>query len=553
MQDQNKNREEDAFQLFEETFYEIEYDSCPMPGVGRYVLKSQKLKEPERDEVREIFNQMRNIARENRSYRFNSTRFYDKRVQEENSRIFYKQGIFMADFIDEYDKVTPYSSYFPDYQTMGYEQLRTYFTWRTKVKQGDIENISLSYAFLYLYELIGNIGVENPEDGVERIVSFWNVFRVYDQSIDKYVLKWLKDYHIYYELPWSFQEFIEKNGLEDYYPNLDNTRTRFKLYVSISKYDIRKSSFYTENENLVEKCFDFVTDRLMCIFKEAHIDFEDYIFQPVKNSSVWTPFQSALFYPVLAQRDRRVVLSEKEIYTCSTGKWIFSSTITTGSGKQLVGYCLKQMESTLRRLTGYRHKLTAGKNMMGDLTTEELDRKGIDLEKAVTEAVEEFYREATKTVVKVDAEALDKIRREAFVTQEKLTVPEEDIFSYAKLYSPAEMIQKQSEKDDPEQSQKQDWNQNSGNESYHSGGIQDDIWEELWSALTQTEQEALMLALSGEGDIRKFADEHGVMFEVLLDGINEKAVDTTGDGILDEEFTVYDDYSDQIKDMVSRI
>ena len=26
-----------------ESYYEIEYDSCPMPGVGKFVLKSQKI------------------------------------------------------------------------------------------------------------------------------------------------------------------------------------------------------------------------------------------------------------------------------------------------------------------------------------------------------------------------------------------------------------------------------------------------------------------------------------------------------------------------------
>jgi len=41
-------------------FYEIEYDSSPYPGVGKFVLKPQpqKIGEPEKDEIRELFGQM---------------------------------------------------------------------------------------------------------------------------------------------------------------------------------------------------------------------------------------------------------------------------------------------------------------------------------------------------------------------------------------------------------------------------------------------------------------------------------------------------------------
>ena len=96
---------------------------------------------------------------------------------------------------------------------MGYGQLRTYFTWRTKVRQGDILQTSLSYVFLYLYELLNNIGVESPQEGMERLMLLWDAYRVYDESIDKYVLRWLKDYHIYYELPWSFRDFVQRHNL----------------------------------------------------------------------------------------------------------------------------------------------------------------------------------------------------------------------------------------------------------------------------------------------------------------------------------------------------
>ncbi|MCI9144473.1 MAG: hypothetical protein HFH87_17945, partial [Lachnospiraceae bacterium] len=77
-----------------------------------------------------------------------------------------------------------------------------------------------------------------------------------------------------------------------------------------------------------------------------------------------------------------------------------------------------------------------------------------------------------------------------------------------------------------------------------------DIWVQLRQNLTETELQALSMALTGEGDLRRLADEQGIMPEVLIDGINEKAVDYTGDSILDDEASVYEDYREQVKEMV---
>ena len=84
----------------EDVFYEIEYDSSPFPGVGKYVMKSQKIEEPQRDEIRDLFSRMREIARKNRSYSYQNSRFHDNRVRLEDSKIFYEQGMFMKDFED---------------------------------------------------------------------------------------------------------------------------------------------------------------------------------------------------------------------------------------------------------------------------------------------------------------------------------------------------------------------------------------------------------------------------------------------------------------------
>lgn len=553
------DKEYDAFKIFEEIqtskeeeaaltssqaedmYYEIEYDSCPMPGVGRFVLKSQKIEAPARDEIRDIFNQMRDIGRERRTFTLNQSKFYDKRVQQENSQVFYEQGLFMKDFEDKYPKSVPYNAYFPCYQMMGYEQLRTYFTWRTEVRKGVVQDTSLSYAFLYIYELLNNIGVANPKDGLDRLMFFWKEFRTFNRTIDKYMPEWLKDYHIYYELPQSFKAFTDQYGLGAYYHKLVDPEDNFELLCSISKYDIRKSAFYTdERTKLIQDCFDFTLGRIKHIFEENAICFEEAIFQPVKNMTVWTPFKGALFYPWLRQQDRKVVLSEKEIYICTQNRFTFNTTLTTESGRQLLGYIMKQMEAVLRRKTKYKYKLTAGIAAVDRVLLARLDYLGISLEKVIADAVEEFYREATKTVVRVDVAALAKIRQEALLTQERLIVPESEepgvaVSIGAGTFKPAVEVMSSSQP---------------AKEAAAAETSMSDSWGELRSILSEVERQALSMALQGEADIKGFADSCGVMLEVLLDGINEKAMDLVGDSLLDDEFTIYDDYMEQVKRMV---
>ncbi len=538
-----KSREWEPVEM-DDSFYEIEYDSCPLPGVGKFVLRSQKLEAPVRDPVRERFDRMRDIARKNQYLYYENSRFYDQKIRQENSRIFYEQGRFMEEFEDHYEKEVPFSAYFPSYQAMGYDQLRTYFTWRTKVRQGEIEDTSISYIFLYLYELLNQIGVRDEEEGADKLLELWLVMRQRQGAIGKYVLRWLKDYHIYYELPWSFKEFIDRNGLEAYYPELTDPEDNFELLCSISKYDVRKSVFYKEGqEKLIRDCFQFTLRRLKQVFEDKGIDLEAMIFQPAKNMPQWTPFKEALFCPVRRQRDRRVVLSEKEIYLCSGNNWTFSTRLTTESGKRLVGYIMKQMESVLRKALHYKYKLSSGS--LSGPEEEVLRQAGIDLEAEVKAATLEFYRESTKTVVSVDPDRLRQIRQEALQTQERLLVPEEEA---AGGFERQPELKKPGAELPPEMQEKP--GEASDVETERESGLEDP-WTELKNALTEVERQALGILWRGGSDIRQFADSHGIMLEVLAEGINEKAMDHVGDGLLDGELAVYEDYAEQIEEILS--
>ena len=116
------------------------------------------------------------------------------------AELFYRQGLLMADFEDDCPYRGTFKSYFPTYNAMSDRQLRGYFTWRARVRRGDVQETSASFAFVYLYELICGIGVENPREGFDKIRDFWYAYRIFEPGLDRFARVWLQDYAVYHDL-----------------------------------------------------------------------------------------------------------------------------------------------------------------------------------------------------------------------------------------------------------------------------------------------------------------------------------------------------------------
>ena len=116
------------------------------------------------------------------------------------AELFYRQGLLMADFEDDCPYNGTFKSYFPTYNAMSDRQLRGYFTWRAQVRRGTVEETSTSFAFLYLYELICGIGVDDPLDGFNKIKAFWDAYRAFEPGIDRFACVWLQDYAVFHGL-----------------------------------------------------------------------------------------------------------------------------------------------------------------------------------------------------------------------------------------------------------------------------------------------------------------------------------------------------------------
>jgi hypothetical protein len=93
-----------------------------------------------------------NRERISRMLRIKSTRpSYMKYNRSKDEELFYRQAKFMQDYQDDYPKSVMFNISQPVYADMSIEQLRCYFTWRTKTRNAVIEKTQNAYVFLYAF------------------------------------------------------------------------------------------------------------------------------------------------------------------------------------------------------------------------------------------------------------------------------------------------------------------------------------------------------------------------------------------------------------------
>ena len=528
-------------------------------GLSGIAAQTERLPERELDPIREKFQEMRRLSSQ-------------RPFARNDAELFYRQAKFMEDFNDDYSEKLGIKMYYPFYQNMGYENLRTYFTWRTKARNGELTPTSTSYIFLYIYELLSGVGVADPSDGLMKLLELWNVYAEDNSAIAKYLPVWFKDYFIFYELPYSFFEFVEIHGLEKYYGVTlllrGNVEKRTQLLRDISGYDVSKSKFIGDgNEELFSGCLRAIIDAIDEFCRQKTLSFEDLIVYSTSKKAVWTPFKNAFFGSDVAQAEREVEMSKYERYHCKNGVWSANLPIYFSSQKDFVGYLLKKTESALRNAAGYKYKLVAEmkSGSRGFMELSRMSVKKAELDKIIERATLRFYKESTRTVVVVDHKNLSRIREEALETQEQLIVEDDNgnrtaNDDYSQTSQPTSI-----KANSPEPRESQNITQApvgdelarpdlppatdppiAATESEPENG-----WAALKSALTRVELKALSIALQDSENVKAFADENGIMLEVLADGINEKATDHIGDGILEvtDSVLVYEEYIGEVEKM----
>ncbi len=364
------------------------------------------------------------------------------------AELFYRQGTFMADFEDDCPYPGTFNSYFPTYNAMSDRQLRGYFTWRTCVRRGEIEKSCLSFAYVYLYELICGIGVTDPMDGFRKLESFWQAYRVFSPEIDRHARTWLQDYVVYNELPpqlleahktlafdralvaltraeelacarlASSQRGRRKKG-SSALPLPGGTAAEQRLFDALdtlSTYHLTGSRLYkSEPEALRHVCCAVFVRMSEHYRKQRKYSLTESLFGG-QFELAYTMFGSAVFFESERHPDADYELDEIHRYRCRNGAWSCERYQGNRSRNAKLGQAMRAADRLLREGLGFDHPLKEQGKLPKYL------QGFIEEEVAAWLAWSAAHASAC---VEIDLSQLAGIRRAAASTRESLLIDEE--------------------------------------------------------------------------------------------------------------------------------
>lgn len=461
--------------------------------------------------------------------------------------LFYRQGKLMESFEDDFDYHGQFVRYFPTYQAMNDFQLRGYFSWRTKARRGEIRETSLSFVFVYFYELLNGIGVSTAREGFDAIQSFWTAYREIDKSIDRYARLWIRDYVVYYGLERELLEEISQWGSDRLIQVLDRPAeadedTLFSAVEALSTYRFDRSRFYRKYPEEVKTVVCGVLRKLTEYYeKHRKRSLCEKLFGR-GGSYPYLMFQSAVFFDRMQYQSYEYQVSGLRKFTCRNGKWRCQSAFSGAGPSKELGALLKTIEAMLREAYEFPSPLKPA--ISTKLVLEMIEK---EIEKLLEE--KRRYVPPVLPKVEIDLSRLEGIREAALLTQEKL-LTEEEQFSEKKEVFREETAAQQgleprraglvAESYVKEYQFTEKVNESAENALEDSG------------LLSPVEKEFLSLLLKGES-VSPLLKREKLMLSLLADQINEKLFDHFGDTVLifdGEEAALIEDYEEELKGMV---
>lgn len=281
-----------------------------------------------------------------------------------------RQGEFLAELTDSYEHRAFCGMQRPIYGAMSNSQLRTFITWRTKARQGVFEVTDEPYVMLYCYELLNKIGVMSSADAFSRLMDVAEHCGGFAPEVKKLMPRWLKDFYAFNDITQQYPDISRclktSGGLFDDEAALlrRDYCGRLGYLAEHSAYDIKGSVFVSEEtEELLDGAVGAVLSALDGWLGERGLSLFELICGKLKKQYGWEPFLGA--YVNLDRMDgfREVRINEVERYCMKRGEPALEC-FESAPYRGFIGYVLKRAEAVLRRMTGYRHKLTPNENML---------------------------------------------------------------------------------------------------------------------------------------------------------------------------------------------
>lgn len=428
--------------------------------------------------------------------------------------LFYTQGKFMEDYEDDFTYTEDLVKYYPCYRDLSTEQLRGYFSWRTKVRKNIIEKAPLPFVYIYIYELVNCIGYDSPLDCYNTLKEFLDKYSMIDASIKKYTDTWLLDFIVYYDLDPALANELEDIKYDYFLLTLIHWEEKepseiFNAISELSSYQIKKSLIYISNskdiEAIIVRCFI----SLSRFFKEKR---KNSLFYKMFGNMVecsYHMFSSAIFYDRNSLRNCEYTINEIHSYTCKSGKWQCKKYYGNRGRNGHLGDLIKAIDSLVREHIDFKHKISFSG----------ISKSSVKL---IIAEIEKYYAEKQRkeaVKIEINLSKLGDIRRSSDIIREKLIVEEDH---------EEEVIETITETN------------------------QTDVIDD--TPLDRDEYIFMQALLYGR-DYKKAASEHGKMVSILADSINEKLFDSFGDTVIEfsgDTPVIIEDYSDELKTMICK-
>lgn len=470
------------------------------------------------------------------------------------ARLFFEQAKLLEDFEDHAPFVGQFISYYPTYRSMNDRQLRGYFTWRGNVRRGQIEDVSTSFAYVYIYELLMGVGAEPGAKAFEALETFYRAYRAFDQaSMDRNVRPWLVDYVVDHGLdpklaePYtdaahdkaiSLLEGIDRAAVLSAPPKGSRRapldfgtlgEEAVKLADSVdalSTYHLKDSRLYKENPDDLAVVLLAVFIRLSRHYARTHN-------QGLVETLFGTRFPlrhlmygSAIHYEPAPHPDCVFELSATRRYICKNGSWACDGYHDGGAKSAKLGDLARAVDRQLRAAIDFPAQLK-------DHAEPKYLVKMIDAEVADYLAYKEAHR---PVVVDIDFSKLAQIRAAASVTQEALLVDEE------REDAPQAEGPETSAVSEPPTSAEPEPITPPAASGDDQQGVRNDAF-----GLTEDERALVEALLAGRP-----APDAKTSADLLVDAINEKLFDLVGDTAV--EFgaggapELIEDYADDVRE-----
>lgn len=432
--------------------------------------------------------------------------------------------------------LVPLKSYWPTYGHMTGTQSRWYFYWRNEVRQGRYPKTDLSYIFLHVYELINGVGWQDPYDGYTQLSQIWEAYRENYKRLDQYLGGWIADFSFVHHLDVPLSLIVARSrGLAGDLAELELERgltvspeqLTFTVLTAMSDYDISKSKFYMgEGKEALERYIPQVVALINAYVTRKHGSNLVEMFPPGPS----------------VMRER--YLFRSAVYDISLyGYSVLIPVVRISKSpplRSLITRLFRLTENKLRELLGYRGRLK-GVNVdvdMDDLITRFLKRE-----------FEKETQEDKGPAVVIDREKLERLQSDSEIVRTMLTVEEMNELEELEDSGFEDISEKP---DHPEKDKKDEiivihesLEPEIVIEEVQSANV-DTEWEQFTEALSPLQHEALLALMNEDGTqaIQKLAAAYGTMSELLIDEINDIAMDILGDLIIDgeeiaEEYKIY--------------